>query len=247
MRILQSLRPLLAVLVAFAFVLGSPGLASAANPVDIRNQWVDRDGRSIYLRYGIYDSKSKKGFGWEKISRKHAILNNNTVKNVTLSTSSVKEGTDRTYYAYARVKKCYQRGKFCEYTHERQVKAVVGFGTAKNYHQVNLNGRVIGVKTTYCVNPGGAEKCPEWVERALAGTVKTKTTVYDESMQFNSGYETSYTTNGDQIYTLSEFGYEAGDVQYVDDTGFGTDSPEDYYEGPTRPPYVYDDPVPPVN
>jgi hypothetical protein len=150
------------------------GLSSVGATVAAK--WWDADHRLIRLRYGTYDTSTGKGFGWIKIQVRHRILSMATVRFVTKAPNGgVKRGNSRTYTAYANRKVCTKSS--CFYTDSVPVKAGVAFNYVPSYYGVLVNG-VLGVKTTYCVNPGGALACPWWVDRAMVG-IPTKASTLD--------------------------------------------------------------------
>lgn len=140
------------------------GANAAGNSV--ASQWKDSKGRNIVLYQGTYDSSSKSGFGWAKITTKHAITRYSTVKFPTSNPNGgTAQGTQRLYQAWAQRWQAIN-GRWT-LTAEVEVRTVIETATKKLYYGIKLNGSP-GVLTTYCVNANSANACPSWVDTALA-------------------------------------------------------------------------------
>ncbi|MCK9877794.1 hypothetical protein MXD59_18775 [Frankia sp. Ag45/Mut15] len=150
-------------LLAPALVHSTSSAASAANGATIVDSWKDAKGRTIILREGTYNGK--KGFGWTKITRRHAIRSLKTLRFISRNPNGgEQQGTARRYEAYANRQEC--KNGYCHYTDSLLVTLIVDFKQVKDYYDVNVNG-VLGVQTAYCVNDNRELDCPSWVDQAL--------------------------------------------------------------------------------
>ena len=113
----------------------------------------DGGGRPVLLRTGRYDGT--RGYGWEKILRRHAITNKNLVqKLIQSSAGSPAGGESREYTGFAQRFSCDISGR-CTEVERIPLRAIVDFR-----RDPALNGQK-GVITAYC-NHGPLE-CPSWV------------------------------------------------------------------------------------
>ncbi len=153
----------LAVVMVSVVAWAGPASAGSTGSESIVAQWADADGNAVLLREGTY--RDGKGFGWTKIQRKHKIRKIESVRFVTSNPAGgAPQGDSRVYVAYANRKECNK--SYCRYTDSLPVRAVVNFSYRSTYHDANVDG-VVGVVTTYCLNPDQAHACPDWVDSAL--------------------------------------------------------------------------------
>ncbi|MCY7286817.1 MAG: hypothetical protein LH624_00815 [Cryobacterium sp.] len=160
----RSLKLLMAAFGTISTVLGLVvvGASAPAFAADARAKIVgtdyDQNGIKVILRQGVYSGG--KGFGWEKIQRRHAIYDKDTLGFVLHEPYPNYSGSIAEYNAYANK---FVDGKPVD---SREVKVVFERKNVTSYYGVTINGQV-GIITAFCVNPGGALACPSWVDYAL--------------------------------------------------------------------------------
>lgn len=169
-----------AALLVCALTLLNPVVAEAATTgATVYASFKDARGTYVELRKGSWDGL--RGFGWEKINRKHGIHKYSTVGfTIKNPAGPVKEGSQRRYTAYANEKVC--RNGTCKYVDSIEVRTIVETAYKTTYYGVRVND-TLGVMTTYCI---GYTVCPSWVDVALS---KSSTTNTDTTSQAVWSYE----------------------------------------------------------
>ncbi|WP_409485039.1 hypothetical protein [Arsenicicoccus dermatophilus] len=133
----------------------SPELA-ADKRYNIVAQWKDKRGRNVVLRIGEYSLLSDRGWGLEKITRKHN-LNERTTRFATARFEHEDNGAMRTVFNRA---KCRKVGPIvvCKVIERQWVRTVVNFNEKPPYLPK-------GVITSYCEGHDGA--CPAWLKKVV--------------------------------------------------------------------------------
>lgn len=151
---------LLGALVAPAAVLVGSGTATAApNPAYKILKHLDYSGPGkASLRVGYYDRAADKGFGWNKVKKKHNITKYSAVEYIAKSPNRNRVGNTTTYHmtGYAGKYRC--RNGVC--TLVKQYKMILSVN-----EKIQRDDQDKGVITMYCV---GTVWCPNWVSKALA-------------------------------------------------------------------------------
>lgn len=119
--------------------------------------WHASDGRGVRLRRGCQYYPE---FGWRKAYYKHG-RTKNAIKNDTKYTYKINRQQPNFYIYSSRVNKIQCRIILgCRVVDSREVRTTVKF-TTSSYIKDHYS---LGVGTSYCVNPGGANMCPSWAK-----------------------------------------------------------------------------------
>ncbi|MGW3667429.1 hypothetical protein [Streptomyces sp. NPDC005141] len=132
---------------------------AAANPAYRVLKHLDYSGPGkASLRVGYYDRGQDKGFGWNKVKKKHNITKYSAVEYIAKSPNRNRVGNTTTYHmtGYAGKYRC--RNGVC--TLVKQYKMILSVN-----EKVQRDGQDKGVITMYCV---GVVRCPNWVSTTLA-------------------------------------------------------------------------------
>lgn len=171
---------------------GTPGRKIVGTETDAR-------GVKVIMRQGVWHANRGRGFGWEKIQKKHAIYSKHSVGFVLKNPNGGQaDGNQRRYYAWANKKVC--KDGVCTYVDNRQVYTIVDFRHFDKYFGVNVDG-TLGVITTYCINPDGAPKCPAWVDLAIGSEAPRVATRDDGSRVTTVGSYKPLTDDQMDTYT----------------------------------------------
>ncbi|MEU4171797.1 hypothetical protein AB0F46_33565 [Streptomyces sp. NPDC026665] len=133
--------------------------AAAGNPAYRVLKHLDYSGPGkASLRVGYYDRTHDKGFGWNKVKKKHNITKYSAVEYIAKSPNRNRVGNSTTYHmtGYAGKYRC--RNGVC--TLVKQYKMILSVN-----EKVQRDGQDKGVITMYCV---GVVRCPNWVSTTLA-------------------------------------------------------------------------------
>ncbi|MFD4996630.1 hypothetical protein [Streptomyces buecherae] len=124
------------------------------------------------LRVGYYNSAKDKGFGWNKLKKKHNITKYGAVEYVAQSPNRDHIG-GQSYreIAYAGKYKC--RNGVCKLVKQYKVQLTVNEKKLRD-------GQDKGVITMYCT---GVVKCPKWVSTTLAKLNRRSAASTDEQYQ----------------------------------------------------------------
>ncbi|MFJ9723282.1 hypothetical protein ACIRP3_11080 [Streptomyces sp. NPDC101209] len=148
-----------ALVVPAAATTSSEAGPAAANPAYKILKHLDYSGPGkASLRVGYYDRARDKGFGWNKVKKKHNITKYSAVEYIAKSPNRNRVGNTTTYHmtGYAGKYRC--RNGVC--TLVKQYKMILSVN-----EKVQRDGQDKGVITMYCV---GVVRCPNWVSTALA-------------------------------------------------------------------------------
>ncbi|MFE9992822.1 hypothetical protein ACFYRK_38930 [Streptomyces sp. NPDC005381] len=133
--------------------------AAAANPAYRVLKHLDYSGPGkASLRVGYYNRAEDKGFGWNKVKKKHNITKYSAVEYIAKSPFRNRLGNSTTYHmtGYAGKYRC--RNGVC--TLIKQYKMILSVN-----EKIQRDGQDKGVITMYCV---GVVRCPNWVSTTLA-------------------------------------------------------------------------------
>lgn len=109
------------------------------------------------LRVGTYNASTGKGWGWNKVKKKHNITKYSALEYITKGPNrDHQDGTTYRSHAYAAKYRC--TDGVCRLVKQYKVFAVVNEKKLGDHHNR-------GVITAYC---DGVVKCPGWVTTALA-------------------------------------------------------------------------------
>lgn len=159
-----------AVVAASAVMLGASALpavattsgeaaVAASNPAYRILKHLDYSGPGkASLRVGYYDRSADKGFGWNKLKKKHNITKYSAVEYIAKSPNRERVGNTTTYHmtGYAGKYRC--RNGVC--TLVKQYKMILSVN-----EKIQRDNQDKGVITMYCK---GVVWCPNWVSTALA-------------------------------------------------------------------------------
>ncbi|WP_405772195.1 hypothetical protein [Streptomyces sp. NBC_01538] len=163
---------LLGALVAPAAVLVDSTPATAApNPAYKILKHLEYSGPGkASLRVGYYDRAADKGFGWNKVKKKHNITKYSAVEYIAKSPNRDRVGNTTTYHmtGYAGKYRC--RNGVC--TLVKQYKMILSVN-----EKIQRDNQDKGVITMYCV---GTVWCPNWVSKALADANRSARAAVDE-------------------------------------------------------------------
>jgi hypothetical protein len=165
---------LLGALIAPAAVLAdSEPAAAAGNPAYKVLKHLEYSGPGkASLRVGYYDAARDKGFGWNKVKKKHNITKYSAVEYIAKSPNRDRVGNSTTYHMTGYAGKYECRNGVCRLV--KQYKMLLSVNEKKQY-----DGHDKGVITMYCV---GTVRCPNWVSKALADANRRSLTGEDEQV-----------------------------------------------------------------
>lgn len=127
---------------------------------DVVLTFYDARGLPILMRQGFWNGTT--GYGWEKIQRKHLIVNKRVVQGIIQNPNGgefdPKRAKRKLYKAIARQDECVV-GVGCRPVQSIRMIAVVDFSESKRFPK-----EVVGVITAYCKTLQGDE-WPAWVNR----------------------------------------------------------------------------------
>ncbi|MFJ4439750.1 hypothetical protein [Streptomyces sp. NPDC088923] len=138
---------------------GAEARAAAGDPAYKILKHLDYSGPGkASLRAGYYDRARDKGFGWNKVKKKHNITKYSAVEFIAKSPNRDRVGKTTTYHltGYAGKYRC--RNGVCKL--EKQYKMILSVN-----QKVLRDGQDKGVITMYCK---GVVRCPNWVSTTLA-------------------------------------------------------------------------------
>lgn len=169
----KSLRFILTICASLALIAGLGTPANAAQPPpgypshDIMDTAQHPTLGPIPIHRGFYDGDLDQGFGMDKAYHKHNIWTVSAMKKVMVSPNYFMGGNGNyNLTAYAGHYECESTPGVCVLSDQRELRGVHDGRTYQNYYNWPVNG-LMGQLTLYCINPGGARLCPNWVTFAI--------------------------------------------------------------------------------
>ncbi|MCZ4514002.1 hypothetical protein O3Q52_38885 [Streptomyces sp. ActVer] len=133
--------------------------AAASNPAYKILKHLDYSGPGkASLRVGYYNRAEDKGFGWNKVKKKHNITKYAAVEYIAKSPNRDRVGNTTTYHMTGYAGKYNCNNGTCRLV--KQYKMILSVN-----QKVQRDGQDKGVITMYCK---GVVRCPNWVSKALA-------------------------------------------------------------------------------
>ncbi|MFE1440029.1 hypothetical protein [Streptomyces sp. NPDC058739] len=182
---------LLGALIAPAAVLAdSEPAAAAPNPAYRVLKHLDYSGPGkASLRVGYYDRDRDKGFGWNKVKKKHNITKYSAVEYVAKSPNRDRVGNTTTYHMTGYAGKYECRNGVCRLV--KQYKMILSVN-----EKVQYDGQDKGVITMYCV---GTVRCPNWVSKALADANRSLAPEDDQTVPEDQAPDNSVAPEGEIV------------------------------------------------
>lgn len=168
---MRKFRSVISVLIAAVMAVISAGAATAGQPppgyptAEVMVTANHATLGPIPLHRGFWDSDTDQGFGVDKAWNKHNIWSVEAMRKLMVSPNWSKQ-TNGNYAmrGYAYLIDC--QGGSCRKTDERELIGVHDGRSYGDWYGWPVGG-LMGMRTAYCQNPGGAWACPDWVTYSI--------------------------------------------------------------------------------